>query len=320
VVTSTYPHLKLTVLSREKFRPFFEDIPNVQFFVAQVNDAHRGLFGLLALAKQLKKVRIDAVADLHNVIRSRILSSLLKLQGIPNATLKKGRSAKRALTRPNNKVFKSLPSTHQRYADVFERLGYPIDLAMHVFPKKKSWNSSLQAVLGNPTRKIIGVAPYAAFESKVYPAPYIEQVLSSLNQLGNYQIVLFGGGASEEKKLKAWADRFENVVSVAGKFTFRDELALLSNLDVMLAMDSGNGHLAAMMGAPVITLWGVTHPYAGFVPFAQPPSHQLLANREKFPLVPTSIYGNNYPEGYENAIASITPTQVVEKVQSILES
>jgi ADP-heptose:LPS heptosyltransferase len=34
----------------------------------------------------------------------------------------------------------------------------------------------------------------------------------------------------------------------SGKIKFKQELELISNLDVMLSMDSGNGHIAAMLG------------------------------------------------------------------------
>jgi ADP-heptose:LPS heptosyltransferase len=83
-------------------------------------------------------------------------------------------------------------------------------------------------------------------------------------------------------------------------------------------MDSGNGHLAALYDTPVITLWGVTHPYAGFVPFNQPNTNQLIADRTQYPLIPTSVYGNSYPRGYEKAITTIPPSLVVEKVLSVL--
>jgi ADP-heptose:LPS heptosyltransferase len=52
---------------------------------------------------------------------------------------------------------------------------------------------------------------------------------------------------------------------MAGKLKLQQELQLISNLDVMLSMDSGM-HIAAMLGVKVITLWGATHPYAGFYP------------------------------------------------------
>jgi hypothetical protein len=69
---------------------------------------------------------------------------------------------------------------------------------------------------------------------------------------------------------------------------------------------------------PVITLWGVTHPYAGFYPFQQPAENALLADREKYPLIPTSIYGNKAPEEYEKALQTITPDQVVAKIKEVV--
>ena len=111
---------------------------------------------------------------------------------------------------------------------------------------------------------------------------------------------------------------FANVTNVAGKLSFEEELALISNLDLMLSMDSGNGHLAAMYGVPVITLWGVTHPFAGFVPFNQPDNNQLLSDRKEYPLIPTSIYGNKFPKGYDDAMKTISPETVVQKVRELL--
>ena len=84
-------------------------------------------------------------------------------------------------------------------------------------------------------------------------------------------------------------------------------------------MDSGNGHLAAMYGIPVITLWGVTHPFTGFVPFHQPMENQLISDVEKYPLLPTSVYGNKYPTGYENVMESIEPLAVIEKIKKLLD-
>ena len=98
-----------------------------------------------------------------------------------------------------------------------------------------------------------------------------------------------------------------------------EELDIISNLSLMIAMDSGNAHIAAMLGVNVLSIWGVTHPYAGFYPFGQDSNNALLADRNKYPLIPTSIYGNTFPENYELAIASISPKSIVNKVEDILK-
>ena len=133
-----------------------------------------------------------------------------------------------------------------------------------------------------------------------------------------YKIILFGGGAEETQTLQSFADKYPNCVSVAGRFSFAEELALISHLDAMLAMDSGNGHLAALFGIPVVTMWGVTHPYLGFTPYGQPEENQLLSDRKQFPAIPTSVYGNKVPADYEKAMYSIKPQQVVDRIKTIL--
>ena len=313
VFSETYPDVKLTVLSRAFFKPFFEDIPSINFLEADVYGKHKGI-GLLKLAKEAKELGVDAVADLHNVIRSKLITKYLRLGGVKSATIDKGRKEKKALTRESNKVFRQLKTTHQRYTDVFSKLGYPLSLEKSKALPQKDFTQKLQNLVGSVPKKLIGIAPFAAHSSKMYPLDLMGEVISKLDKTQQYRILLFGGGSEEVSKLKKLEINFPSVISVAGILNFKEELALISNLDVMLSMDSGNGHLAAIYGVPVISLWGVTHPYAGFAPFGQEATNNLVADRIKFPLIPTSIYGNKYPEGYEDAMKTISPQEVVKKI------
>jgi len=319
VLAQTYPELKITVLSRTFFKPFFEGIPNLDFLEADVYGEHKR-FGLIKLAKGSQELGIDAVADLHNVIRSKIITRYLKINGLKTATIDKGRAEKKGLISSEGKNISSLKSTHQRYADVFEKLGFPIDLKNHKAPEQKRLTPKLNGLIGVGPKKLIGIAPFAAYQSKMYPLNLMAKVIRELDETEKYRIFLFGGGKKEIEQLKKLENPFANVTNIAGKLTFKEELALISNLDLMLSMDSGNGHLAAMYGIPVITLWGVTHPFAGFVPFNQPQSNQLVSDREKYPLIPTSIYGNKFPKDYDETMKTITPEMVVSKIKEVLYS
>jgi len=299
VVAQTYPDLKITIVSKGFYQPLFQDIHNINFLEADVYGQHRG---------------IDAVADLHNVIRSKIITNYLGWQGVRTSTIDKGRTEKKALTRSNKKEFKFLKTTHQRYADVFAVLGLPIDLNSHHFPGKRDLSPKLNTLIGVEPKKLIGIAPFAAYKSKMYPLDFMKEVIAHLDGLKKYRLFLFGGGDYETATLTKIADQFDSATVVAGVLYFEEELALISNLDLMLSMDSGNGHLAALFGIPTITLWGVTHPAAGFAPFQQPKENQLYADREKYPLIPTSVYGNKCPEGYEAAMKTITPEAVLAKI------
>jgi len=150
----------------------------------------------------------------------------------------------------------------------------------------------------------------------MYSLDALENVIESLSM--QHKILFFGGGNQEIEILNTLASKYDNVINLAGKLSLDEELDVISNLDVMLSMDSGNAHIAAMLGKKVVTIWGVTHPFAGFSPFNQPEDYALLADREQYPLIPTSVYGNKYPENYLEASKTISPQQIIDKINSIL--
>src|SRR5690606_32688430 len=153
----------------------------------------------------------------------------------------------------------------------------PVDLSKPSFPKPRKITSKLTEVLCDKTSKWIGIAPFAAHKSKMYPLNLMHEVIEALSK--NHKIILFGGGKVEIGILNTMESRFENCISMGGKLTLDEELDVISNLDVMLSMDSGNAHVAAMLGVKTVTIWGVTHPFAGFAPFNQPKDFALMADR-----------------------------------------
>lgn len=313
-----HPEVKLTVVSRPFFQPFFDGIPNVDFFAFDDKQRHKGFFGLLRLHSDLKQLGIDAFADLHNVLRSKVVRSLFAINGKKVASVDKGRTEKKALTRAENKIFQPLTSMFERHAKVFEQLGFPIDLSNPEFPEKAMLDSAVISIVGDHNPKWIGIAPFAQYDSKVYPQDLMQQVINDLAQNNKYKILLFGG-KNEIPVLDAFASGKENVINMAGQIKFQQELQLISNLDLMLSMDSGNAHLAAMLGVKVVTLWGATHPFTGFSPFNQPLENAITSDRNQYPKLPTSVYGNKKVEGYENAMRTIAPETVVAKIQSLLQ-
>jgi len=314
-LTQQHPQLKITVLTRAFFAPMFAQLPNVTVFEVDVKGKHKGVIGLWKLYKTLTKLDFEAIADIHNVLRSNILKQILRINGIPFFQVDKGRAEKKALTSVSNKRFEQLKTTHQRYADVFSKLGYQVDLNRITLLQKEALSENILKLIEPENRKLIGIAPFAAFEGKKYPLAQMENVIEALKKQWKYKLILFGVGSLEKELLLPFSDGKDCINSI-GELSFKEELAVVSNLKVMLAMDSGNAHLAAMYGVPTVTLWGVTHPYAGFAPFKQE-SNTLVADRTKYPLIPTSIYGNRVPEGYEKAIESISPATIVETITAL---
>ncbi|MDR6845009.1 glycosyltransferase family 9 protein [Flavobacterium granuli] len=314
-----FPEVKITVVSRPFFKPFFDGIPNLSFFAFDEKERHKGFLGLCRLYQDLKELDIDAFADLHNVLRSKVVRTLFAVSGKKIASVDKGREEKKALTRPENKIFKPLTTMFERHTKVFEELGFSVNLANPIFPSKAILDSDILNIIGNSTQKLIGIAPFAQYDSKVYPLDLMQEVINTLALDQNNTILLFGGGKKEIEILDTLSSGKENVINMAGKIKFQQELQVISNLNFMLSMDSGNAHIAAMLGVKVITLWGATHPYTGFSPFNQPLENALVSDRNLYPKLPTSVYGNRKVEGYEDVMRTILPETVVEKIKTSLK-
>lgn len=311
--------VKVTIVSRPFFKPFFDDIEGVDFFGVDLKDRHKGFVGIYRLFQDLKKLKIDFVADLHNVLRSKILRTFFKIYGTKVAFTDKGRADKKALTRAENKVFQPVKSMVDRHVETFLQLGFSIDLKQNHFPQKGVLPQEVLKVVGEKHDvKWIGIAPFAQYETKVYPQDLMAETIVLLAQNNQHKIFLFGGGETEIKKLNELQQKLKNVIVVAGKLKFEQELQLIKHLDLMLSMDSGNAHIAAMYGVKVVTLWGHTHPYAGFVPFGQPLSHCITADRSQYPKLPTSVYGNKMIEGYEEVMRTIAPQTIVNKIKELI--
>ncbi|TRX40408.1 glycosyltransferase family 9 protein [Flavobacterium restrictum] len=313
------PEIKITMVSRPFFKPFFEGIPNLTFFAFDEKERHKGFLGLLRLFQDLKALQIDAFADLHNVLRSKVVRTLFAWNGKKIASVDKGRAEKAALTRAENKIFKPVTTMFDRHVKVFQELGFTVHLLHPMFPEKAVLDTAIIQLNVEDNQKLIGIAPFAQYDSKVYPLDLMQEVMDQLAANKTYKIVLFGGGKKEIERLNSLANGKENVVVVAGQLQFQQELQLISNLDVMLSMDSGNAHIAAMLGVKVITLWGATHPFAGFSPFNQPMENALVSDRNLFPKLPTSVYGNKTVEGYAAAMRTISVKSVVDKINSIVK-
>ena len=309
----SHPNAKISVLTKVQFTPLFKHLPTVEVIGVDLKKQYKGLFGLFQLSKKIKALRVNAVADLHYVLRTKVLRILLPR--LNWAILDKGRKEKNQLI--TGKIFKPLKPIVERYADVFRHLGFDLSLSTPDFPTAQPLPKEIQSLLKECPQPYIGIAPFAAYSSKTYSLDKMKAVIDHFSKTGA-TVVMFGGGQTEVQKLNEIANLFPNVISLAGRLSLDDELKLIGHLKVMLAMDSGNAHMAALMGVKVLTLWGVTHPYSGFKPYNQPLEYCLVSDLEKFPKIPTSIYGNRYPKGYEKAIESISEKEIIAAIEKIV--
>ena len=196
------PNLKITFVSRPYFEPLFAEFENFNFYPLDIGDRHKGLKGILTLFKELKKIPFSGVADLHGVLRTYLLSFLFTTTFFRVKQINKGRIEKHQLTREKNKKFQPLTPTIFRYADVFRKLGFSINIEDHEFPDKNSIPENFTNLCNETDKKWIGIAPFASYSGKTYPLDLMQQVIAYLQK--DYQIFLFGAGQNEIKKLEVW--------------------------------------------------------------------------------------------------------------------
>lgn len=273
-----YPGTRFVVVTRPQFAPFFP--PEVEVEPVCLKGRHRGPFGMVCLAYDLlRKYRPVAVADLHDVIRTRILRAVMRARGVRVAVIDKGRREKGELVKGPERH--QLTTTVERYAAALRALGYDP-------------GEPVAAPLGPPVRNrrpTIGIAPYAAHPGKSYPISLMVKAARIIRSHYNSpKIIWFSAPGSEARMLTTMVPGCDTIVANLGlEGGLADELKLMGTLDVMIGMDSGNMHMAALRGVPVVSVWGQTHPFAGFAGATSPPS---LRVQMKMACRPCSVYGN----------------------------
>lgn len=304
-----HPRLEIYMLSNHHFASLFSGVDRLHFIGADLKGQHKGVRGIYRLFKECKSQLTDfAVADLHQVLRSQLLCFFFRIFGYPVRQLDKGRAAKKELTSVRNKKLQPLSSTFDRYASVFRELGFEVDLTRH--ENSKSITDSSGKLLR------VGIAPFAQYREKTYPFPLMKQVIVQLQQVAGLSIYLYGAPGLEARELAQWEIELPGVVNRAGKQSFQEELKEIASLDAMITMDSANMHLASLFGVPVISIWGATHPFAGFLGW-----QQSMENAVQIELTcrPCSVFGNKVCyRGDWACLENIPPATVVAKTKAVL--
>lgn len=278
---------------------------------------YKGLFGFYKLARNLHhRYCFDAMADLHDVFRTKLMRAFLKRKDVTIATIDKGLKEKQRLI--SGKLREPVKSTHERYKNVFEQLGFKIGKDFkNIFDGGEEPRSPLVPTKGDNERWL-AIAPFAQHQGKMYPLEQMQLVIAELSRWENVHILLFGGGEKEKEAFDSIMRRYTNVISLPHiKHTFADELLMMRHCDVMLTMDSANMHLASLVELPVVSVWGATHPSCGSMGW-----HQALRDTVQLDLDcrPCSVLGNKKCRfGDYHCMTDISPEIIIKKIKRVLD-
>ncbi len=269
------PDVEIVMVSRKNFESLFSDIPNIIFKGINLDD-YKGFFGLNRLANELiREFHPDFIANLHDVIRTKVLDKIYRRKGYKVFKINKGKEEKEILTDVWNLDKVQLKKTVERYADVFREMGFKVNLSNKLRP-------STQQKSG------IGFAPFAQHKGKMLPLDKSYELVKILAQKD--KIYFFGGGKNETETLERWEREIPNTQSLSGKLNLKQELDTIAELKLMISMDSANMHLASLVGTRCVSIWGSTHPYAGFLGFGQ--SEDDVVQIKDLTCRPCSVFGD----------------------------
>lgn len=279
--------VRVVMLTRDFYEPFFDGLP-VEIYNIDLYEQHSGVKGIFRLYRELSsRYSFDAIIDLNYKLYSRLLKRLFWSRRVPTYNIDKGRDEKKALTRPTNKVMTQLKTSIERYADVFRAAGFEIDVP-NVLPERAK--RAIPEFAGEKIGRWIGIAPFAKHEGKILPYSTIRIAIELLAaKYPDARIFLFGGGRAERMVADSMVAWLPCCVSTIGKTNLRGEIDLMANLDVMLSMDSSAMHMSSLVGLPVVSVWGATHPAAGFLGLGQSSTDVVSVDME---CRPCSVYGH----------------------------
>lgn len=316
-LATAYPDVHFTMLSNVRFAPFFEHLPdNVTFMGVDLKRDYHGFGAMLKLFHKLSRKRFDAVADLHGVLRTTALSIFFRLSFKRVSRINKDRRLRKRMTRLKNKDLSNKITSFERYRMVLEKLGLKFDLNFSsIFGPDGADLSGIEKIVGAKDCKWIGVAPFAAHKGKIYPLYLMEEVVAQIDSACLCRQFVFAYG-KERVLVEEWARKYRSVEIIDTRLGMEGELILMNHMDVMLAMDSSNMHLASLTGTPVVSIWGATHPVAGFMGWGQKPSDCVQLD---LPCRPCSIYGKKECiYGDYRCLTGIDPDTVFSKVKAYL--
>ncbi len=313
------PEHHFYMVSMPMVAPLFREISNLTFIAFDKKGRHKGWIGIWKLFRELQHLHVDAIADLHDVLRTKVLRTLFQISGKQVAIINKGRLDKKILIEKGYQHTHPLTLTTERYKTVFETLGLnKVDLRNFSFNiSSKPIDRELDLLFGKKKGKWIGIAPFAQHQGKQLPVNTLEKVIAYFSRKEDTMLFLFGAGKTEGIQLQNWTGKFPNVFSIANRFEIDEEVLLMKRLDIMLTMDSANLHLASLVAVPVISIWGATHPYAGFYGLNQ--SENMIIQRE-LACRPCSIYGNKPCRfGTYECLTAIEAEQIIAKMETVMK-
>ncbi|RKZ33843.1 hypothetical protein DRQ33_03415, partial [bacterium] len=190
----------------------------------------------------------------------------------------------------------------------------PEIIAPRIYPEQSHYGAADDFLNSLISNKIVGIAPGSAWKTKRYTK--YPQLIRTLKDM-NYISICIGNEADNYLCDNIINDA--DVGSYASKYTSNSILktsALLSRIPVLVANDSGAGHIASAVGTPVITIYGPTVPEQGFYPWGK--KNRIV--QISLDCQPCDAHGpNKCPLSHHKCMNDIEINRIVDNIIKIMD-
>lgn len=262
-IKKKYPQGEIYFLTKESFKQVVEFLPNID----KILTFKGNFFALVKFAFSLRKYKFDLVFDIHNNVRSNIVTLFLTNKKF---VYKKYRKERENILKTKNRD-KSLERVFVNYYKMISDEKY-----LPLLNKTKVTDDFILK-----GKKYILLVPDANWQTKIW-AHYKDLAKWLVSIYGaEYEIVAVGA--------EKYTDMPEKVIDLRMKTTLKELFAILENASLVITNDTGPMHIANGYGRPLIAFFGPTVPEFGFSPIGE--KVIILENNDE-KCRPCSLHGN----------------------------
>ncbi len=311
VFKASYPDCQLHYVTRREFLPLLENDPHIDRLFAV--DTADGRSGLRALNLQLSQEHYDAVFDLHNNFRSRILRN-----GVSTHIhrINKRGFRRLLLLSAHFNTYRRIIAVPDRYIETAARYGIRPDTdgpRLYLTEDiRLSARMKLRAAGVDLHTAASGICPGAKHFTKRWPAEHFTELAKRMTADGE-QLLIFGGSADGAAAAQIREAAPKRIVDLTGRLSLLETAAAMEHCRIIVANDSGLMHMATAMQRPVVALFGSTVREFGFFPYQSPATVLEVSG---LPCRPCTHIGRDHcPKGHFSCLRGISPESVFEAVE-----
>lgn len=307
------PDARIDALVTPAAAPLIEEDPHLDRVLRYDK---KGKDGFLAMGRQLRAARYDAVVVPHRSHRSAMLARLSA------APVRVG-FADAGFSFLFTQRVRRPPGRHEvdRNLALLQGLGFeaePGDRVLHVgyTPREAE---AVDRVLGEfgvgPGERLVGLAPGSVWATKRWPAERFARVGRELAAQGA-RVVVLGGPDDREVAETVCAGVGPGTVNAAGRTSLKALAAWMDRLALLVTNDSAPLHVAAARGTPTVAVFGATTLDLGFGPF-----HEASRVVEaEVSCRPCGLHGGRRcRKGHFRCMLDIRPQDVLRAAGELLE-